>query len=312
MRKLQLERTFICPKCNTYKRFESKDHKVEAISTELENSLSGGIIEKIDMLIGIFNDKGILYFNYLTPIENLDSIITNGIAPRNVLLEKNVKFRDISKEIFQVFRQRSFNMFFDENIHNYTPLYLSSHTRMIRPIAVPLKHHYAVLKLDPFLLYGLKEDRIKKIKISNSSINQRSPHSEFKVIDIFDNIDNIDQFLDWDLFNTNIHYSDNWKGQRKSAEILIPDYVPPNYISKICPKCSENVLKRHIQKIRILELADFHHNEFNFIDEELDEFNISEDFFFDELEDDEIDFEADNNEIPSEEDIEWRKFKDLI
>lgn len=312
MKRLQLKNTFFCPKCNLYKRFESEDKKVEEKSTKSEIPLSEDIIEKIDRLIGIFHDNGIEYFNYLTPIENLDSIILNGIVSRNVLLNSNADFRDISKKMIQDFRQRSFNVFFDEAIHNYVPLYISSHTRMIRPIAVPFKHHYAVLKLDPFLFYGLREDRIKKIKISNSSINQRYRHSEFRIINIFDNIDQIEDFLDWDLFNTNIHYSDSWKGQKKSAEILIPVYVPPDYISKICPKCSEKVLKRHISKIRILKLSDFNHNEFNFVDEEPTEFSISLDFSLDDLEEeDEIDYELDNDEDTLNDD-EWSKFEGIL
>lgn len=91
---------------------------------------------------------------------------------------------------------------------------------------------------------------------------------------MFENIDQIDNFLDWDLFNTNVHHFNAWKGQKKSAEILIPDRVPSNYITKICPKCSEKVLKRNINNIRILEFADFNHYEFNFTDEEPAEFSI--------------------------------------
>ncbi|KKN49874.1 hypothetical protein LCGC14_0638390 [marine sediment metagenome] len=319
MKNLLLEGTYVCPVCNKYKRLKSKETKTEVS----EIPLSEVIIEKIDRVIGIFSDKGIKSFKYLTPIENLDSIMKNGIMQRNVLSNDNIDFRDISKEVFQNNRQECFKMFFNEDhIHNYVPLFISSHTRMIRPIAVPFKQHFAVLKLDPFLFYGLKEDRIKEIKISNSSINLKYPHSGFKVINLFKNINQIEKFLDWELFDTNIHYSDIWKGQKKSAEILIPSIIPPNYIAKICPKCSENVLKKHIRTIKILELADFNNNEFDFINEESTEIihnfidedlnDISKFYLDDDEEEDERDGEIDNDDHSSEEYDDWKKFEGLI
>ena len=192
---------------------------------------------------------------------------------------------------------------------------------MIHPISSPFKQHYAILKLDPFLFYGLKEEDIIKIKISNASINQRYPHPKFKIIKLFDDYDKLKMFLSWDLFNNNTHYANSWTNQKKSAEILIPRRIPFNYVMDICPKCSEKVYKRHINSLNLLDLANFNNREFEFINEkielysfdfeEIDDLDLSEIETNFENEDDKNDISPLNDDENNEDDDNWSKFVDL-
>jgi len=88
----------------------------------------------IGKVVEIFRTKGIEYFNYLIKFDNLKSIIRyDTIRPRNFLVNRGIYFHDISKEDYQSSRRTNFEQLFpQEDIHDYIPLYISSHTPRLR------------------------------------------------------------------------------------------------------------------------------------------------------------------------------------
>ena len=226
-------------------------------------------------------------------MDSLKSIFQFGILCRNRVKRVGFYTKDISKDIYQKYRQKIFKKFFPyDDVYNYVPLYFSSHTPMIHAIRSPYKKYYAVLKIDPFLLYNLEKKDIMNIKIANTSINRRNIDSSFKIINLIDSINELNEFFRWELFNTDTQFLNADKRQQKAAEILIPKHISPQYILKICPKCSELDIK-HKYKFEddILQLINFNNNEFDFqnekstklilnSNEEKDEENELNNFFF--------------------------------
>ncbi|KKN61060.1 hypothetical protein LCGC14_0525680 [marine sediment metagenome] len=233
----------------------------------------------IDDLIKVFSNKGIFNFNYLIHLDSLKSIFTFGILSRKRVNRVGFTTRDISKDIYQQYRQIAFSKFFpDENIYDYVPMYISSHTPMIHPIISPAKKYYAVLKIDIFLLYNLENKLINKVKISNTSINRRNIDSSFRIATLVDILSELDDFLEWDLFNDNTHFLDYKKGQYKSAEILVPKSIAPHYILEVCPKCTELDLKnKYAFSEKIFSKINYENNDFDFINEEYPEIDVTTD-----------------------------------
>lgn len=181
---------------------------------------------------------------------------------------------------------------------------------MMYPIISPYKKYYAVLKIDIFIFYSLEKKQIDQIKISNTSINRRNIDSSFRIANIINIIDELDDFLEWELFNDNTHFLDYEKRQYKSAEILIPKCVAPQYILEVCPKCTELELKKKYElSDENFSKINFKNKEFEFKHEEIPEISLApdeEDFEFFEFNDDY------DEEIEEEDDLdEWNKFNNI-
>ena len=197
--------------------------------------------------------------------------------------------KDISKESYQENRQKIFTEFFpNDDIYNYVPLYISSHTSMVHAIKTPYKKYYAILKVDIYLLYSLEIDDINKIKISNTSINRKTIDSSFRICNLVDILDEMDTFLSWNLFNNNTYFISTEKRLQKGSEILIPKQVAPQYILEVCPKCSEREIKNKYDfSDDIIARIIFNNQEFEFKIEERPklQFDLNEDY------DDSIEFD---------------------
>ena len=181
---------------------------------------------------------------------------------------------------------------------------------MMHPIISPYKKYYAVLKIDIFLFYSFEKRQIDKIKISNTSINRRNIDSSFRIAKLINIIDELDEFLEWELFNDSTHFIDYEKRRYKSAEILIPKHVAPQYIIKVCPKCNEQEFKKKYElSNKNFSKIDFKNKEFEFKYEEIPEISLAPDeeslefFEFDDDYDEETEGE-DNLD-------EWNKFNNF-
>ncbi|MFW9874154.1 MAG: DarT ssDNA thymidine ADP-ribosyltransferase family protein [Candidatus Thorarchaeota archaeon] len=292
-----LTNTYIC-RCGYFKRVK----KNKKINHEL-SPLKIKLISDVESFLGLLKSKGIKYFNFLTHLDNLVSICMKGILSRNKLLNSYINFKDISKNKYRQLREKLFSDFFPEDdVYNYVPLYISSHTRMFRKISSYMYKYYAVLKIDPYLFFKMSNFNICRVKISNSSINQKYTSKDFRIMNLFENLNIIDNFLEWNILNTDTHHYNAWKGQKKSAEILIPDMVLPNYIAKICPKCGKEEFNKYLKKKNqylfeeYYEKVDFENKEFIFKDEvrEVLEIDVS---FFDDIEFDDIDSDLIDSEM---------------
>jgi len=262
----------------------------------------------IDDIIEIFSKNGLYKFNYIIHLNILKSIYEFGILCRNRVKKVGFYTKDISKDIYQEYRQSIFNKFFpNDDVYNYVPLYLSSHTPMIHAIRSPYKKYYAVLKIDLSLFYDLKKEDIKNIKIANTSINRKNIDSSFMIFNLIDCIDELNEFFKWELFNTNTQFLSSEKRQQKAAEILIPKRVSPQYILEVCPKCSEWILKQKYEfDDNIFIKINFDNSEFDFQEEKSPRLILnSNEENHDEIELNNFFFE---DEEEKEDSNDWKKF----
>ncbi|MBD3216047.1 MAG: DUF4433 domain-containing protein [Candidatus Lokiarchaeota archaeon] len=223
-------------------------------------------------IISVFNKNHIKNFNYIIHLDNLKSIFQYEIVCRNLLTQYDLIYHDISKKKYQKNRSKNFLKFFpNEDIHDYVPLYISTHTPMIKKLSSPYIKYYAVLKITNKIFRDLKDERKKNIKISNQNINQtRLNDLQIKNISDFKNTNEFEEFLKWDLIaNRNIcnNYPDKLY---KAAEVLVPGKINQRFITKICPKTKDiRSVKNHIKRVLDYKwyekkeyLLDFNNNEF--------------------------------------------------
>lgn len=189
-------------------------------------------------IITFLNKGGIQSFNYIIHLDNLKSIFQYEIVCRNLLEQYNIKAHDISKVDYQRNREKNFQKFFpNEDIHDYVPLYISTHTPLIKKLTSPYKKYYAVLKISNTIFRDLTERRRSLIKIANQNINQkRLDELEIKNISDFRDLKEFESFIKWDLINQKKFSNRYLDKLYKAAEILIPDKINQRFISKICPK----------------------------------------------------------------------------
>lgn len=226
----------------------------------------------IDQVVEIFRIMGIRYFNYLVHFDNLKTILMyDTIRSRNFLVSRDMYFHDISKDEYQLNRRTNFELFFPrEDIHDYVPLYISSHTPLVKMLANPNYLYFAVLKIGIDVLENNKHDN-KKVKFSNQNINQSSLNNlEIKELNDFESENDFKRFLRWDLFNQ--YFTNENDRLSKAAEILIPKLVHRKFIYKICLKNKQrgkiiNALRSRLTDNfydKIEDLIDFYSEEFDF------------------------------------------------
>lgn len=225
----------------------------------------------------MFRAKGITHFNYIVHFKNLKSIITiDTIRPRNFLVSRDISFHDISREEYQLSRRNNFERFFPEDdIHDYVPLYISSHTPLVKRLAhSPNYLYFAILKIKCDVLKNNKHNK-KQVKASNQNINQLSlDNFQIKELHKFESVAECEHFWRWDLFNSNVHFTNESERLSKAAEVLIPQKVHRKFIDKICLKNTHqrkilatlrNFLGSNFYE-RIEDFIDFYTEDFEFLD----------------------------------------------
>lgn len=191
--------------------------------------------------------KNIDYFNYLVHIKNLQSVLKNGIYSRNYLIKNDIPFFRIDYESVQNQRIKNIRDKYGFHIHDYIPMFFSTHTPMLYLICNSKKEFFghddknneigvnkndiAILKLDRGIL-------IKNgVKFSNKNC---ACHS----VELFNDVKYLVK-LNWhDITTKELPYSEWWSYPKikyeqrifrfnKSAEILAEKNIPPNFIKKI-------------------------------------------------------------------------------
>lgn len=167
--------------------------------------------------------------NYITPIENLPSILEHGLLSRSAMLARGVGFVDISDHDVQALRERQ-DPVYGRPIHDYVPLFLNHRNAM---------------------LYSRKElqDRLVILTID------RRVSSGPGVLFCDGNAAAVDTVFSTD---TNILApcrealeAEYWTGvkdgrRRRMAEVLVPDVVPCDAIVRAV--CNNTELLGRIQR----------------------------------------------------------------
>lgn len=156
--------------------------------------------------------------HFMTPIENLGSILQHGLLSRNQMLIRGVEFVDISDSEVQDLRRRP-EPVFGRSIHDYVPLYLNHMNAMLyrrREISASLVilEIYSAIAAQPGVLF--------------CDGNAAAAGTEFST--------NPDVLTTSTKALEAEYWTDIEDGKRRRmAEVLIPDMVPTAAIGRaIC------------------------------------------------------------------------------
>ncbi|MBI5047808.1 MAG: DUF4433 domain-containing protein [Deltaproteobacteria bacterium] len=186
------------------------------------------------------NKYGIDHLHYMAPIENIPSILDQGILSNK--RAKHIDHKDFSDQEIQL--QRKFTIMGTlRTPHDYVPLYFATHTPMQYVITTPAftKNRNRVTNNNDLIFIEL--DAIKIFKIHGvvfTDGNVAASRTCF-CTDIAD----LDE-LDWNTINSPNQwpycYDSEWK-RKKASEVLVPDAIPATFFTRIVVFSNEAIQK---------------------------------------------------------------------
>lgn len=201
------------------------DDKKKVIDTSL-------VSDRISINIKILNDLKINAFYHMTHINNLDSIIRNGLYPHNNTYKKT----DISNVDVNDRRVR-LEPIYHKQIHSYVPFYLNPRNAMLYRNQKQFGNSIVILQFKNSL-----------IDINNSIITNANASADNTLF-----TSNVNHLNDQNFINLSNVFADSWNNygnpnyqikQTMMAELLIPIVVKNNYIEKII--CMDFQMKKFI------------------------------------------------------------------
>ncbi len=189
---------------------------------------------------------------YMTHMNNISSILEHGILCYN--RARYISHVSISDYHVQWRRDRRFIEEY-KTIHDYVPLYFATHTPMQYVITHHEEKNYYINKV---YLAFIEVDPIKVFQTRGVMFTDgNAASSETRR---FKDIKDLEQ-LDWYIIKNKKCFSREYK-RKKSAEVLVPDRVSPDYFlgiivsleqvkEEILKKCSEVSRERLTKLCRI-------------------------------------------------------------
>ena len=168
--------------------------------------------------------KGI-YFYHFTHIENLESIVKNGLLSTNKKNELGLKHTDVASETIQ-HRRSEMDVTCSPNgkVHDYVPFYFTT----TNPMLLSLTNHKNIDQ--PFIIFiAISIEKIVEdgVVFTDASANTNEPPN------FYNNPDDLDK-LDWDAINkTKWGSSSDDERHKRMAEVLIYEQVPFDWIDSI-------------------------------------------------------------------------------
>ena len=210
---------------------KQKEKKLEINNNRktIDNSI---VSDKISVNIKILNDLKINAFYHMTHINNLDSIIKNGLYPHNNTYKKT----DISNVDVNDRRVR-LEPIYHKQIHSYVPFYLNPRNAMLYRNQKQFGNSIVILQFKNSL-----------IDINNSIITNANASADNTLF-----TSNVNHLNDQNFINLSNVFADSWNNygnpnyqikQTMMAELLIPIVVKNNYIEKII--CMDFQMKKFI------------------------------------------------------------------
>lgn len=216
--------------------------------------------------IHFLNERGIQFFNYITHINNLESILKSGIYSRNKITELGIPFYRIDYEKIQSTRVRNIKKKYGFHIHDYVPIYFSTHTPMLYVICNPNNEkNFEGFDPNGNIISVTKEDivilKIKRKILVENSVKFSNKNCACSDVELYFDVTDLPK-LNWlDLCrkkppiprycpsSRREYILRMWKSN-KSAEILVPEVVHPKFIVKIVV-ATKNVKNSMTKKINI-------------------------------------------------------------
>ena len=201
------------------------DDKKKVIDTSL-------VSDRISINIKILNDLKINAFYHMTHINNLDSIIRNGLYPHNNTYKKT----DISNVDVNDRRVR-LEPIYHKQIHSYVPFYFNPRNAMLYRNQKKFGNSIVILQFKNSL-----------IDINNSIITNANASADNTLF-----TSNVNHLNDQNFINLSNVFADSWNNygnpnyqikQTMMAELVIAIVVKNNYIEKII--CMDFQMKKFI------------------------------------------------------------------
>lgn len=158
------------------------------------------------------------YFYHFTHLDNLESIIVNGLLCTNKKIELGIGHYNIANHCIQ--KRRSVMEVIPEDgqnyghVHDYIPFYFSTRTPMLLSLINQKK-----VDQPEIIFFGIKTDLIeeKELIFTDGSANQATPPNFFK------KIENLEK-LNWQLINDKKWGYNSEERHLKMAEVLVKDF----------------------------------------------------------------------------------------
>jgi hypothetical protein len=159
--------------------------------------------------------NGVTHLNYITHINNLNSILELGILCRNEVKKRKLNYTGIDWESVQNFRTKNI-----PEIHDFVPLFFATHTPMqyVTCVNEKLQNDIAVLKIDIAIL-------------GNDGVYFTDRNCAKEGVILYEDISNLPN-LKWDLIKIKNSTSPVYITY-KSAEVLVFNKVDISYIYKV-------------------------------------------------------------------------------
>ncbi len=191
----------------------------------------------------LLNIHGVDYLFHMTHIDNLQSILDQGLYAHNNKYQKV----DISDCEVNSRRSRE-EPIYHKSIHSYVPFYFNPKNNMLSKRR-NIQDDIVILILKRELIFS----KGALFTDGNASSDATGFSSDIKDL----------KKLDWECIYTPGYYSGYRDGGRKRmAEVLVPDYVNPKYIEGII--CNNNNTKSKVDSISDGKYASLVHTNYYF------------------------------------------------
>ncbi|HEC39775.1 hypothetical protein LCGC14_0525670 [marine sediment metagenome] len=180
----------------------------------------------------VLKEKGVRKLIHITDYSNLPSILSKGLISQNTLNRDRISYTsNISKSVQRICKRNMKNNY-GVDIRDYVRLFFTGNTPMLRSICFSRKKHNQtiVLQINPNVL-----DK-KNSYFTDISCNR----SDFELFNSAKEVDKL-EMLDWEILSNDFDLiirncteeskKNEYVGKR-GAELLIPERISSNYISK--------------------------------------------------------------------------------
>jgi hypothetical protein len=171
----------------------------------------------------------LLELHYITHFENIISIRQGGILSHNQA--ESIPHNSVADEIIQS-RRRSKSVPGGRHLHDYVNLYF--HGR--NPMLFKLKHKYGYSQL---CVLSISPEVLNLSRVIITSCNASSDYALFKPAP--EGLDIVDEELVFARYWTHPDQFEKWRrASIKCAEVLVPDCVDKEFISKAYVSCRDS------------------------------------------------------------------------
>jgi len=196
------------------------------------------LINSETKIIEYLKKHKIEFLHFLTDVNNVSSIFSNGILSLNRVREQSLEFRDISSSNVQLIREYKKPGITDsKNLHHYVPLYFATQTptQYIISHSATLRGRENIISQD--MLVFIDIDPLAIFTLPNVIFTDGNAAASETVF--FNDINDLDK-IDWDVINCpGDYYGSNgrcygkeWK-RIKCSEVLVPNYISVELFSRI-------------------------------------------------------------------------------